>query len=308
MPLGKSQDNTNFDNDGRIILTGSANAYVAQTARNITGYYRGLRICARANFTNTGAATIKIDKAPAIDIRKAGNAALVAGNIVNGTYYDFIYDDANGVMQIGSDGALSGPASSTDGDIALFDGTGGKALKDSGKTLTTVGTGKQTIWIPATAMLNVGTAAFSTITFGTLTIPYFAFDASSEEFVHAVIAMPKGWDEGNVSAQFYWLHPATTTNFGVVWRCLMLAFGDGDAFTGTGYGGVSSLADTGGTTSDLYISPESSSVGIGGSPAEGDLVQLRIGRLATDASDTLAVDAYLIGMKLFYTTNANTDN
>jgi len=97
---GSASADHEFDNDGELILTGSANAYVATTARKIKGYYAGLRICGRANFTNTGAATITVDEAPAIAIRKAGNAALVGGEIVNGTYFDFIYDAANNVMQL----------------------------------------------------------------------------------------------------------------------------------------------------------------------------------------------------------------
>lgn len=91
-----------WDNDGSLILTGSANAYVAATARKIKGYYEGLRICCRANFTVTGAATIAVDEAGPIPIRKAGNVALIGGEIINGGYYDFIFDAANNVMQVGS--------------------------------------------------------------------------------------------------------------------------------------------------------------------------------------------------------------
>ncbi len=102
-----------FDNDGALILTGSANAYVAATARKIKGYYEGLRICARANHTNTGAATITVDEAGSVAIRKAGNVALIGGEIINGGYYDFIYDAANNVMQVGTASQLgaftSGP-------------------------------------------------------------------------------------------------------------------------------------------------------------------------------------------------------
>jgi len=97
---GSASADHEFDNDGELILTGSANAYVATTARKIKGYYQGLRLCGRANFTCTGASTITVDEAGAIPIRKPGNVATANGDIVNGTYYDFIYDIANNVMQV----------------------------------------------------------------------------------------------------------------------------------------------------------------------------------------------------------------
>ena len=50
-------------------------------------------------------------------------------------------------------GDVVGPASATDAAIALFDTTTGKLLKDSGKTTANIGAGKQTIWVPASAMV-----------------------------------------------------------------------------------------------------------------------------------------------------------
>ncbi len=95
-----------YDNHGGIVLTGSANAYVATIARPVGGYHQQLRLCAQANHTNTGAATLNLitSNAPsglgAVAIRKAGNAALTGGEIVSGHYYDFIYDASNAVFQV----------------------------------------------------------------------------------------------------------------------------------------------------------------------------------------------------------------
>ncbi len=102
----RALDNELYDNHGEIILTGSSNAYVATVARSVSAYYRGLRICGKANHTNNGAATLNLitPNSPsgigAAAIRKAANAALVGGEIVSGKYYDFIYDDVNSVFQI----------------------------------------------------------------------------------------------------------------------------------------------------------------------------------------------------------------
>jgi len=204
-------------------------------------------------------------------------------------------------------GEVTSSGTSTAGNFASFADATGDVIQDSGKSITTVGAGKQTIWIPASSMKASGPSSGDITATGT-DIPYLAFDSTTEEFGYFNVAMPKGWNEGTVTFQAYWTHPATTTNFGVTWRLLSHAYSDGDLLTvGSGFGDVS-VSDTGGTTSTLYISPESSAETIGGSPAENDLVMFRFSRNPSDANDTLAVDAYLIGVKLFYTTNANTDD
>lgn len=206
-------------------------------------------------------------------------------------------------------GDVVGPASATDADIALFDTTTGKLLKDGGKTLTTVATGKQTIWIPASAITKSnGSTGPSDIEVSIVNGLFhgLAYDPTSDENTWFMVAMPQSWDAGNISFQVYWMHPATTTNFATVWTLFAAAFGDNEAFTGAGLAG-SIIVDTGGTTNNVYISPESSVFAVGSSPAKSNLVNFLFQRSAGNGSDTLAVDAYLIGIKIFYTTNANTD-
>jgi hypothetical protein len=96
----RTHDNELYDNHGEIELGGSSNAYTATSARAIVGYYKGLRLSAKANHTNTGASTIALNGMSAVAIRKHGTAALVGGEIVSGQYYDFEYDAANGIIQI----------------------------------------------------------------------------------------------------------------------------------------------------------------------------------------------------------------
>lgn len=96
----RAHDNELYDNHGEIELAGSSNTYTATSARAIVGYYKGLRLSAKANHTNTGASTIALNSMSAVAIRKHGTAALVGGEIVSGQYYDFEYDAANGIMQI----------------------------------------------------------------------------------------------------------------------------------------------------------------------------------------------------------------
>jgi hypothetical protein len=55
------------------------------------------------------------------------------------------------------------------------------------------------------------------------------------------------------------------------------------------------------------ISAVSSAMTIGGSPAEGDIVVFQVNRNAASGSDTCAVDAKLIGVRLAFSTNAKDD-
>jgi hypothetical protein len=93
----------------------------------------------------------------------------------------------------------------------------------------------------------------------------------------------------------------------VVWGIQAVALSDDDALDAA-FGTAQTVTDTGGTTNDLYRSTESAAVTIGGTPAENDVVVFQVYRDAASGSDTLAIDARLHGVALFYTTNANTDN
>jgi hypothetical protein len=118
--------------------------------------------------------------------------------------------------------------------------------------------------------------------------------------------MPKSWDESTITYQAVWSHAATTTNFGVVWELSAVAVSNddpGDVAFGTGQTSI----DTGGTTDDIYVSPESSAITVAGSPAQDDFVMFKISRLPANGSDTMAVDARLHAIKLFITTSEGND-
>lgn len=131
-------------------------------------------------------------------------------------------------------------------------------------------------------------------------VDYLAFDASTIEYAYANVPMPDDYSGGAVYAKYYWLHPATTTNFGVVWTLSGVSFADDgtlDAAQGTGV----AVVDTGGTTNDLYISGLSTAITIAGTPTAGKYVNFRLYRDAISATyDTLAVDAYLLGVMIWY--------
>jgi hypothetical protein len=170
--------------------------------------------------------------------------------------------------------------------------------------------GKHTIWVPAGAMVTRTTngAAAGTVETSTnkVMLKTLDFDATTQEFAQFAVRMPKSWDESTLSFQAVWSHAATTTNFGVVWGLEAVGLSDDDA-ADTAFGTAQTVTDTGGTTNDVYISPESSALTVGNSPSEGDWVVFQVKRVPSDGSDTMAIDARLHGISLFYTTNAVTD-
>ncbi len=132
------------------------------------------------------------------------------------------------------------------------------------------------------------------------------FDPSTEEYAQFIVPMPKSWNEGTVTAQFVWSHAATVTNFGVVWGIQGVAMGDGDAIAAA-FGTAQTVTDTGGTTNALYYTAATSAVTIAGSPVTGDVVHFRVYRKSADGSDTMTVDARLLAVVLYITTDAGND-
>lgn len=125
------------------------------------------------------------------------------------------------------------------------------------------------------------------------------FDASVVEDAHSLLALPRQWDRGTVYAQIVWSHGTTTTNFTTVWSLAAVAMGDGDALT-SAYGTAVNVTDTGGTADTLYTSDFSAPITVAGTPQVGDTMFLRVTRRASDAADTLAVDARLHEIRVYY--------
>lgn len=177
--------------------------------------------------------------------------------------------------------------------------------------LAHLGVGKQTVWVPAGSMTARTTAGAAAGTVETATnkvmLRTLDFDASIAEFAQFSVQMPKGWNEGTLSALFVWSHGVTATNFNVVWGVQAVAVSDDDALD-VAFGTAQTVTDTGGTANDLYRSAETVALTVAGAPAENDVVIFQVYRDATNGADTLAIDARLHGIALFYTTNANTDN
>lgn len=90
---------TGLDDDGHSILdyattTGSANAYVLTLSPALESYVQGMPILFKANFANTGAATLNINSLGAIPLKTAGQD-LIPGQISTGLIVTAAYDGTN---------------------------------------------------------------------------------------------------------------------------------------------------------------------------------------------------------------------
>jgi len=205
----------------------------------------------------------------------------VAALLVAGTNITLTYNDGAGTLTI----AASGGGSGTAGKQMIPVNAGSMAPSFSG------GCGPLTGYATAANQPDRQVLGFSQTT---------------QQFAQFSVAIPKRWNRGTITARFRWFHPATTTNFGVVWGLQAVAVGDGDAM-GVAFGTAGEIADTGGTTDVFYETSETSAITVAGSPADGDTVFFRVYRKPADALDNLNVQARLLGVDVFITTNAEND-
>jgi hypothetical protein len=190
-------------------------------------------------------------------------------------------------------------------------GTGVIQAEDGGGTVAAVKiAGKETIWIPAVAMYpatsnGCGSLAQTELTAQRPEVKALPFDASSDEYAQFAVAFPKSWNEGTVTFQTFW--SCTGTNTGTVQFAMQgVAVSSDDTLDvamGTAVANTALAAS--GTANDLMVNVESGAVTIGGSPAAGDECFFNIYR---DVSgDTQTADARLLGVKLYFTTDAAND-
>jgi len=152
--------------------------------------------------------------------------------------------------------------------------------------------------------ITAGCAAINQIEIGSapINLKVLDFDASSIEYAQCTIpAMPSDWDGGTLTARFIWTANDNTTN-AVVWTVGLVSLADGEAID-SAWGSAKTVTDqNGGAAYTIRKSDSTAAITAGGiSPAGGELLQIYVGRAATDGADTLATDARLIGVIFTYT-------
>ena len=213
----------------------------------------------------------------------------------------------NGTANINLPGVNTAGNQNTSGTAAGLSAT--LATSSGGTGLTGAVVGKQTIYIPAAAMYPNTTAGCADLAQVELSngpeIKVLDFDASSDEHAQFTVCFPKLWNEGTVTFQPFWT--VTGTNTGTVaWGLSAVAFADnGDINTAFGTNVVTTAKAHSGTSNDLNVSAESGAVTIAGSPGVDEMVFFQIMRDVS--ADDQSGDARLLGVKLFFTTDALTD-
>ena len=159
-----------------LTVGGSSNAYTITSASGhaVTSYAAGMIVALRANFTNTGAATLNYDGVGAVAIKKGGATALDAGDFVSGAIYLLVYDGTYwqvvGMLGSGAfqplDSTLTAFAAQTTGADLIWYWTGTDAgatttLSSFGRTLiddADAATARTTLGLGTAAVKNTGTS------------------------------------------------------------------------------------------------------------------------------------------------------
>tara|TARA_R100001509_G_scaffold8213_1_gene4669 strand:- start:2583 stop:3947 length:1365 start_codon:yes stop_codon:yes gene_type:complete len=202
------------------------------------------------------------------------------------------------------------------GTITITDGADGNInIAPNGNGVAQVGgaaikvAGKESIWVPASSMYPNTTNGCAAIAQVELSngpeIKTLDFDKDSDEFAQFAVAFPKSWNEGTVTFQAYFT--ADSTNTGTVsWDLQGVACADNDTINVAFGTAVAPTAKAhSGTANDLDVTAESGAVTIAGSPSTDEEVFFQISRDVSE--DSLTADAKLLGIKLFFTTDAAND-
>ena len=233
-----------------------------------------------------------------------GGAALnKVANFLNGggsetaTIYDddiYIVDPADATKRI----RFNADAISTGTDVVV------SVKSDSAVNLGSVGTHE--VYIPAGAMYGTTTdgASYASRELATndIMVSSFNFDTTTAEKAQFNWATPANWDAGTIRFKLYW----TTTGGGstqtIDFDLAGVAFANDDAMD-SAVGTPANVSDTWIADDDLHVTSYSSAITIAGSPVAGELVVFQLSRDV--ATDTLGVDAEVLGVLIEYSTDAS---
>jgi hypothetical protein len=168
--------------------------------------------------------------------------------------------------------------------------------------------GVETIYVPATAMYPNTTSGCAGIAQVELSngpeLKCLDFDPSSDENAQFTVCFPKSWNEGTITFQAFWT--VTGTNTGTVaWGLSGVSIAD-DASVNTAFGTnvVATAKAFSGTSNDMTVSAASGAVTVASAAVD---TQTYFQVMRDVSADDQSGDARLLGIKLFFTTDAKND-
>ena len=233
-----------------------------------------------------------------------GDETLVFGEVGTPVNELKITNAATGSGPILSSVSTSG----TDTNIDININPGGTGVLKSGTAAVKIA-GTETIFVPAQAMFGTTTnGADAQAVETTATRPEMKvldFDPSTIEYAQFSIAMPKSWDEGTLTFQAFWSPSSTDTGAALIGlQGISVA---NDATSDVAFPTAVDVTDNGtGTVEDVLVSPVSAAVTVTSAAAD-TYTYFQVSRNATSGSDSFTGDVRLLGIKLFYTTDAAND-
>ena len=242
---------------------------------------------AELNYNDTGAAvgTVVASKTVTADANK--DVASLRNLTLTGEL-DAATLDISGNADI--DGTL-------EADVLTVDGVAAKVA------------GLETIYVPAAAMYPNTTSGCSSLVQVELSngpeIKVLDFDASSDENAQFTVCFPKSWNEGTITFQAFWT--VTGTDDGTVaWGLSGVSIAD-DVSINTAFGTnvVATAKAFSGTSNDMTVSAVSGPVTVASAAVD---TQTYFQIMRDVSADDQTGDARLLGIKLFFTTDAKNDS
>lgn len=179
---------------------------------------------------------------------------------------------------------------------------------DAGNDIPLKAVGKQTLPIMAAAIFpattnGCGAAAAVEKTAGQAEIIGCEFVHTADSHGLFNVPLPKGWNGGTVTFDAIW---AAESGSGTIeFELSAVSFADNDP-QDAAFGTAIAVTDTLLLADDIQITAESAALTIAGSPAAGsEFQQFKISRDVS--AGTHAASAYLIGVRVYFNTNAPTD-
>jgi len=309
-------DGTNFQLVGKFGQTEDGDLYAISALGYTTGSYLPKKTAADTWSLVDEASYAHLAGSETFTGSKTFSAASVAARFNSNTFLHFGTSGSRNLLMGTPDGVTGnwyvygtgGTFERTVLSVTLSTGAVNFLTDPTNQSAAIRTAGKTAVPIPASAMVpnttNGPSVGVTETTTNKVMYRTLDFDTTTQESAQFLIPMPKGWDESTVTFQACWT--AASGSGGVAFNCAGLACSDDDALDAA-FGTAQQVTDTLLAAGDVHWTAESSAITIAGSPAENDLVLFRVQRVPADAADTLTVDAKLIAIRLFVTTNAKND-